>query len=171
MAPLALPICWISEWRPAGNLAFLVVRAEKLYDRVLHLDRRMYLDAPEVEAVNPVQSQLDRLAAAYAIGTLRGGARVAYVSNEHPEALCRLVPDADSLRSLLQSGGSEVIFTTIEKFALKRGPDGKLDMERYRQLAASQGMTPEMFEARVRRDLSNQQVLASLQASALASPR
>ena len=45
-----------------------------------------------------------------------------------------------------------------------RGADGKLDMERYRQLAASQGMTPEMLEARVRRDLSNQQVLAGLQA-------
>jgi regulator of CtrA degradation len=42
-----------------------VVRAEKLYDRVLHLDRRMYLDGPEEEAVNPVQSQLDRLAAAF----------------------------------------------------------------------------------------------------------
>ena len=41
------------------------IRAEKLYDRVLHLDRRMYLDAPEEEAVNPVQSQLDRLAAAF----------------------------------------------------------------------------------------------------------
>jgi peptidyl-prolyl cis-trans isomerase D len=32
-------------------------------------------------------------------------------------------------------------------------------------------MTPEMLEARVRRDLSNQQVLASLQASAVASQR
>jgi peptidyl-prolyl cis-trans isomerase D len=52
-----------------------------------------------------------------------------------------------------------------------RGSDGKLDMDRYRQLAASQGMTPEMLEARVRRDLSNQQVLASLQASAVASKR
>jgi peptidyl-prolyl cis-trans isomerase D len=52
-----------------------------------------------------------------------------------------------------------------------RGPDGKLDMERYRQLAAGQGMTPEMFEARVRRDLSNQQVLAILQSSAVASKR
>ena len=49
-----------------------------------------------------------------------------------------------------------------------RGADGKLDMERYRQLAASQGMTPEMLETRVRRDLSNQQVLAGLQASAFA---
>ncbi len=52
-----------------------------------------------------------------------------------------------------------------------RGADGKLDMERYRQLAASQGMTPEMLEARVRRDLSNQQVLAGLQASVFASAK
>jgi peptidyl-prolyl cis-trans isomerase D len=50
-----------------------------------------------------------------------------------------------------------------------RGADGKLDMERYRQLAASQGMTPEMLEARVRRDLSNQQVMSGLQASAFAT--
>ncbi|WP_442880926.1 protease adaptor protein RcdA [Brevundimonas sp.] len=42
-----------------------LVRTEKLHDRVLHLDRRMYLDAPEEDAVNPVQSQLDRLTAAF----------------------------------------------------------------------------------------------------------
>ena len=42
-----------------------LVRAEKLYDRVLHLDRRMYQDASEEDAVNPVQSQLDRLTAAF----------------------------------------------------------------------------------------------------------
>jgi len=42
-----------------------LVRSEKLYDRALHLDRRMYLDAPEEDAVNPVQSQLDRLTAAF----------------------------------------------------------------------------------------------------------
>ncbi|MGV0958763.1 MAG: SurA N-terminal domain-containing protein [Limnohabitans sp.] len=55
--------------------------------------------------------------------------------------------------------------------AALRGADGKLDMARYRQLAASQGMTPEMLEARVRSDLSAQQVLAGLQASAFASQR
>ena len=43
------------------------VRTDKLYDRVLHLDRRMYLDEPEEDAVNPVQSQLDRLTAAFRI--------------------------------------------------------------------------------------------------------
>lgn len=42
-----------------------LVRTDKLYDRALHLDRRMYLDEPEEDAVNPVQSQLDRLTAAF----------------------------------------------------------------------------------------------------------
>lgn len=42
-----------------------LVRAEKLYDRVLYLDRRMYLDdAPEPDA-NPVLSQMGRLEAAF----------------------------------------------------------------------------------------------------------
>lgn len=48
-----------------------------------------------------------------------------------------------------------------------RSPDGKLDVERYRQLVAAQGMTPEMFEARVRSDLSTRQVLAGLSGSGL----
>lgn len=52
-----------------------------------------------------------------------------------------------------------------------RGADGKLDMERYRQLAASQGMTPEMLEAQVRRDLSQKQVLSALQASVFSAQR
>lgn len=50
--------------------------------------------------------------------------------------------------------------------AALRGPDGKLDMERYRQLAASQGFTPDGFEARVRRDLSLRQVEAGILATA-----
>ena len=49
--------------------------------------------------------------------------------------------------------------------SLKR-PDGSLDMERYRQLVASQGLTPEGFEARVRRDLSVRQVEAGVLATA-----
>ncbi|MFM2112802.1 MAG: hypothetical protein RLZZ271_1462 [Pseudomonadota bacterium] len=43
-----------------------------------------------------------------------------------------------------------------------RKPDGSLDMERYKQLLAGQGMSPEMFEARMRADLSAQQVLAGV---------
>jgi peptidyl-prolyl cis-trans isomerase D len=46
--------------------------------------------------------------------------------------------------------------------AALRQPDGKLDMVKYRELAASQGMTPEGFEARVRRDISVRKVEASI---------
>lgn len=51
-----------------------------------------------------------------------------------------------------------------------RGPDGKIDMTRYRQLAASQGLTPEGFESGVRQDLSKQQVEAALRNSSFATP-
>jgi len=50
-----------------------------------------------------------------------------------------------------------------------RKPDGTLDMERYRQLAASQGLTPEGFEARVRSDLSVRQVEYGVAGSAFAT--
>jgi peptidyl-prolyl cis-trans isomerase D len=43
-----------------------------------------------------------------------------------------------------------------------RKPDGTLDVERYRQLAASQGLTPEGFEARIRQDLTKRQVLSAV---------
>lgn len=42
-----------------------VVRAEKLYDRVLYLDRRMYLEAADEPEINPVLSQMGRLEAAF----------------------------------------------------------------------------------------------------------
>jgi peptidyl-prolyl cis-trans isomerase D len=54
--------------------------------------------------------------------------------------------------------------------AALRLPDGKLDMVRYRQLAASQGMTPEGFEARVRNDLSTRQVEAGVIATSFSTP-
>jgi peptidyl-prolyl cis-trans isomerase D len=50
-----------------------------------------------------------------------------------------------------------------------RKPDGSLDMDRYTQLLANQGLTPAGFEARVRSDLSVRQVEAAINASALAS--
>ncbi|MBA2673118.1 SurA N-terminal domain-containing protein [Ramlibacter sp.] len=57
-----------------------------------------------------------------------------------------------------------------EVIASLRGPDGKLDMARYRQLLSGQGMTPETFEARVRADLGARQVLSGLTDSGLATP-
>jgi peptidyl-prolyl cis-trans isomerase D len=55
------------------------------------------------------------------------------------------------------------------EIAALRHADGSLDMERYRQLLGAQGMSSEMFEASVRTDLSNRQVLAGVAGSGLAS--
>ena len=51
-----------------------------------------------------------------------------------------------------------------------RLPDGKLDMERYRQLAASQNLTTEGFEARVRADLSMRQVESAVVSTGFSTP-
>jgi peptidyl-prolyl cis-trans isomerase D len=50
-----------------------------------------------------------------------------------------------------------------------RRADGSLDMEGYRQLLGAQGLSPEMFEANVRSDLSRRQVLAGVAGSGLGS--
>ncbi|NKE65112.1 peptidyl-prolyl cis-trans isomerase [Ramlibacter sp. RBP-2] len=57
-----------------------------------------------------------------------------------------------------------------EMIAALRGPDGKLDMARYRQLVGAQGMTPEMFEAGVRAELSANQVLLGVGGTTLVTP-
>jgi regulator of CtrA degradation len=43
-----------------GGLTGLLDRSERLYERVRHLDRRMYVEV-ESAAAHPVLSQLDRL--------------------------------------------------------------------------------------------------------------
>ena len=50
-----------------------------------------------------------------------------------------------------------------------RNPDGSMDMERYKQLLGSQGMTPESFEARMRQDMAIRQVEAGLSQTGFAS--
>ena len=52
------------EGLPSG-LRGLLARSETLYERVLHLDRRMYLDPGEEERPHPVLSQLQKLQAAF----------------------------------------------------------------------------------------------------------
>lgn len=52
--------------------------------------------------------------------------------------------------------------------SLRKG-DGSLDMERYRQILAAEGMTPEIYEARLRAELSAQQVLAGVMQTGLSS--
>jgi regulator of CtrA degradation len=46
-------------------LVQLLARSERLYERVMHLDRRMYLDAAKDEAPHPVLSQFEKLQAAF----------------------------------------------------------------------------------------------------------
>jgi len=53
--------------------------------------------------------------------------------------------------------------------AAMRGPDGRIDIERYRQLAASQGLTTEGLEQRVRNDLTLRQLESGIQDTALAT--
>ncbi len=55
------------------------------------------------------------------------------------------------------------------QIAALRKPDGSLDMERYRQLLGTQGLTPEMFEANVRADLSTRQVMTGVAATGFSS--
>jgi len=53
-----------TEDLPEGLLA-LLERSERLYERVRHLDRRMYVEDTTVATPNPVLSQFDRLQAAF----------------------------------------------------------------------------------------------------------
>jgi regulator of CtrA degradation len=46
-------------------LVELLGRSARLYERVLHLDRRMFIDAEVQEQDHPVRSQLERLQAAF----------------------------------------------------------------------------------------------------------
>ena len=48
-----------------GELVVLLDRSERLYERVRHLDRRMYVENEADEAPHPVLSQHDRLKTAF----------------------------------------------------------------------------------------------------------
>ena len=58
----------------------------------------------------------------------------------------------------------------IPAIASLRKPDGSLDAEGYRALLAAQGLTPESFEASMRRDMSLMQVLGNVVNTAVATP-
>ncbi len=57
-----------------------------------------------------------------------------------------------------------------QTIASLRLPDGSFDKERYRQLAAAQGMTTDGFEARVRNDLTMQQLESGIVSTAFTTP-
>ncbi|WP_394789399.1 SurA N-terminal domain-containing protein [Rhodoferax sp.] len=74
-------------------------------------------------------------------------------------------------KSHLVTSDSRLARTLQEDSAIAslRKADGSLDIERYKQLLAAQGMTPEMFEARVRSDLSQRQVVNGVVGTAFSS--
>ena len=59
---------------------------------------------------------------------------------------------------------------TIAEIPGLKNPDGQFDKQRYQQLLAAQGLTPEKFEAGLRHDLAVQQINAVVQGTAF-SPK
>ncbi len=76
-------------------------------------------------------------------------------------------------KSRLQTGDAKLARELQQDptIASLRLPDGSLDKDRYRQLAAGQGLTPEGFEARIRKDLSLAQVQNGINSTAFAAPK
>lgn len=64
----------------------------------------------------------------------------------------------------------DTVRKTIVEIQGLTGADGKFDKERYKALLAAQGMTPDKFEAGLRRDLAIQQTNAVIQGTAF-SPK
>ncbi|MFC5512553.1 SurA N-terminal domain-containing protein [Massilia jejuensis] len=58
------------------------------------------------------------------------------------------------------------VFKAINAIETFRKPDGSFDMDGYRAALAAQGMTPESFDARMRRDMAIQQLAGSIQSTA-----
>jgi len=72
----------------------------------------------------------------------------------------------------LSISDSRVAQTISEMQALAslKKPDGSLDLEKYKQLLAAQGMSPEIFENRMRGDLSVRQVVNGVTQSTVTFP-
>ncbi|HJV84890.1 MAG TPA: SurA N-terminal domain-containing protein [Noviherbaspirillum sp.] len=66
------------------------------------------------------------------------------------------------------SVSDQTLQQTILNIPGMTGADGKFDVERYKSLLAAQGMTPAMYEARLRQELTLQQVNNAVQGTAFA---
>jgi peptidyl-prolyl cis-trans isomerase D len=116
-------------------------RIDRLREQAPNVDVKL-LDTPQARYATLEQMVRDRVLVAAA-------------------AKGRLTASDQRLARELQ--GNEVI-------ASLRGPDGRLDMEAYKQLLGRQGMTPQMFEEQVRADIAQRQVLAGVMGTGLATP-
>ena len=73
--------------------------------------------------------------------------------------------EAEIKRSHLTVNDATLAQTIAGIDAFKK-PDGSFDMEQYKAVLAAQGMSPAMFDARMRRDMAMQQLNNAVQASA-----
>jgi len=64
--------------------------------------------------------------------------------------------------------GDAALRDTIAGIEAFKKPDGGFDLDQYKAWVASQGLTPEAFDARMRRDLALQQLNGAVQGSAFA---
>jgi len=74
--------------------------------------------------------------------------------------------NAEVIRSHMTIGDA-----ALQKYILGQGltkADGSFDMERYQALLAAQGMTPSMYESRVRQELAFQQLTSGIESSGFA---
>jgi peptidyl-prolyl cis-trans isomerase D len=116
-----------------------------------------------------VRSQLDRLKQAY------GPEFDAQMLNT-PEArqgilddlISRKAMSAEAVKNKLTVTDQALQQNILETPGLKK-PDNSFDVDRYKSLLAMQGMTPTMYEANLRQDLALQQLLNSVQNSAISS--
>lgn len=108
-------------------------QVERMRDAMPNLDVKMF-DSPEAKLATLERLVRERLLQVAALD-LRLGASDQRLANELQQN-----PNIQALRR----------------------PDGTLDIERYKQLLGSQGMTPEMFENRVRADLASRQVMGGV---------
>lgn len=114
------------------------------------------------------REQADRLRQAY-------GPRFDPKMLDNPEARQGILDNLIAQKALAVEAGRSrlsVSDASLQQSILQipdlQGAEGKFDIERYKALLAAQGMTPTMFEARLRQDLALQQINAAVQNSAFA---
>jgi len=77
---------------------------------------------------------------------------------------------AKQLRLVATDRKLATTISEMEALATLKKPDGSLDLEKYKQLLSAQGMTPEMFEAKLRHDLAVRQVVNGVTQSSFTFP-
>lgn len=62
------------------------------------------------------------------------------------------------------------IFLTSPDFAALRRPDGSLDVEKYAQIAAGQGLTPQQLDARIKQQIAQRYVETAITSTSFVTP-